>query len=170
MKAEIADGSSHRSYWQLSIGQSQAQSPIANSQSGTDLTQPLLTLLAHPNIRSKEDVVRKYDHEIKGQTAVKPFVGVANHGPGDAAVLVIGHWLLANSQTQIANSQWSIRGVALSNGICPQFTQHDPYAMAWAAIDEAVRNAVAVGADPDRIAILDNFCWGNPALPDRLAA
>ena len=46
----------------------------------------------------------------------------------------------------------------------------DPYAMAFAAIDEAVRNAVAVGADPDRIAILDNFCWGNPNLPDRLAA
>jgi phosphoribosylformylglycinamidine synthase len=44
----------------------------------------------------------------------------------------------------------------------------DPYAMAWAAVDEAVRNCVAVGADPDRIALLDNFCWGNPNLPDRL--
>jgi phosphoribosylformylglycinamidine synthase len=44
----------------------------------------------------------------------------------------------------------------------------DPYAMAWAAIDEAIRNVVAVGADPDSIALLDNFCWGNPNLPDRL--
>jgi phosphoribosylformylglycinamidine synthase len=42
--------------------------------------------------------------------------------------------------------------------------------MAWAAIDEAIRNCVAVGADPDRIALLDNFCWGNPNLPDRLGS
>ena len=42
--------------------------------------------------------------------------------------------------------------------------------MAWAAIDEAIRNGVAVGADPDQMAILDNFCWGNPNLPDRLGA
>ena len=42
--------------------------------------------------------------------------------------------------------------------------------MAWAAVDEAVRNCVAVGADPDRIALLDNFCWGNPTLPDRLGS
>ena len=33
-----------------------------------------------------------------------------------------------------------------------------------------MRNAVAVGADPDRIAILDNFCWGNPTFPDRLGS
>ncbi len=69
-----------------------------------------------------------------------------------------------------ADQEAIVKGMALSNGICPQFTELDPYAMAWAAIDEAVRNAVAVGADPDRIAILDNFCWGNPALPDRLGS
>ncbi|MGQ9903042.1 MAG: phosphoribosylformylglycinamidine synthase I, partial [Anaerolineae bacterium] len=54
--------------------------------------------------------------------------------------------------------------------ICPQYTALDPYAMAWAAVDEAMRNAVAVGADPDQIALLDNFCWGNPNLPDRLGS
>ncbi|MGL4611634.1 MAG: phosphoribosylformylglycinamidine synthase I, partial [Trueperaceae bacterium] len=64
----------------------------------------------------------------------------------------------------------SSKGIALSNGICPQYGEYDPYAMAFAAIDEAMRNAVAVGADPDRIAILDNFCWGNPTLPDRLGS
>ena len=156
--------------WRLEIRDSQSpvspiEQPIGNLQSPINLTQSLLNLLSHPNIRSKEDVVRKYDHEVKGQTAVKPFVGVANHGPGDAAVLVIG-----DSQSPISNLQSPLRGIALSNGICPQFTKLDPYAMAWAAIDEAVRNAVAVGADPDRIAILDNFCWGNPALPDRLGS
>ena len=40
--------------------------------------------------------------------------------------------------------------------------------MALLAVDEALRNVVAVGADPARTAILDNFCWGNPHLPDRL--
>lgn len=121
-----------------------------------DATADLLALLAHPNIRSKEDIVRVFDHEVKGATAVKPFVGVANHGPGDAAVL--------------APDPNSTQGLSLSNGICPQYGERDPYAMAWAAVDEAVRNAVAVGADPDRIAILDNFCWGNPNLPDRLGS
>ncbi len=118
----------------------------------------LLALLSHPNIRSKEAVVRRYDHEVQGGAAVKPFVGVENHGPGDAAVLV-------PPGTQTVDSA---RGVALSAGICPEIGALDPYAMAWAAVDEAMRNAVAVGADPDRAVVLDNFCWGNPDLPDRL--
>jgi phosphoribosylformylglycinamidine synthase len=40
--------------------------------------------------------------------------------------------------------------------------------MALLAMDEAVRNLVAVGGDPDRVAVLDNFCWGDPTKPDRL--
>ena len=130
--------------------------PISSSQDA------LLALLAHPDIRSKEDVIRRYDHEVQGGTAVKPLTGAANHGPSDAAVLLpmTGHRPPITDHRPPA--------VALSNGICPQYSAHDPYIMAWAAIDEAVRNAVAVGADPDRIAILDNFCWGNPELPDRL--
>lgn len=127
-----------------------------NRPEAKTFTTAVLSLLKHPNIRSKEDVIRLFDHEVKGQTAVKPLVGAANHGPGDAAVLV--------------PDPRSSRGVALSNGLCPQFTEHGAYAMAFAAVDEAVRNAVAVGADPDYIAILDNFCWGNPNLPDRLGS
>ena len=42
--------------------------------------------------------------------------------------------------------------------------------MAACAIDEAVRNCVAVGADPRRIAILDNFCWGNTDRPETLGS
>jgi phosphoribosylformylglycinamidine synthase II/phosphoribosylformylglycinamidine synthase I len=117
----------------------------------------LLNLLAHPNIRSREKIIRLFDHEIKGGTAVKPLVGAANHGPSDAAVI-------------IPNPGKSKKALAISNGICPQFGLSDPYAMTWAAIDEAVRNAVCVGANPDQIAILDNFCWGNPTLPDRLGS
>lgn len=114
-------------------------------------------LLAHPNIRNKEDIVRRYDFEVQGATAIKPFGGVGNHTHNDGAVLV-------------PVSEDGQRGVVLSNGVCPQYTGLDPYAMAWAAVDEAMRNAVAVGVDPEQVAILDNFCWGNPNLPDRLGS
>ncbi len=131
---------------------------------GNSLHATLLGLLAHPTIRSKEEVIRRYDHEVQGGTAVKPLTGAHNHGPSDATVLVP-----QNSQFIIHNSQFIIqKGVALSNGINPHYP--DPYHMAWAAVDEAMRNVTAVGADPDQVAILDNFCWGNPNLPDRLGA
>jgi len=120
-----------------------------------NLTPMLLRLLSHLDVASKEAVIRRYDHEVQGATAVKPLVGAGDDGPSDATVLcpleVEGH-----------------RGLALGCGINPQYGRVDPYAMAWAVVDEALRNVVAVGADPDRVALLDNFCWGNPALPDRL--
>ncbi|HMV69085.1 MAG TPA: phosphoribosylformylglycinamidine synthase subunit PurS, partial [Myxococcota bacterium] len=128
-----------------------------------DLEGWLLDLLASPDIRSKEDVVRTYDHEVLGGTIVKPFAGPAQAGPSDAAVL-------RPLDVVLETGRHDGPGVALSNGICPRYGRLDPYAMAWAAVDEAVRNAVCAGADPDRVALLDNFCWGNPNLPDRLGA
>ena len=124
-----------------------------------DATRALLQLLADDDIRSKESVIRRYDHEVQGATAIKPLIGRRNHGPSDAAVLI--------PQEVQRDSR---RGVGVSVGLCPAIGRIDPYAMAWAAIDEALRNLVATGADPDRIAILDNFCWGNPNLPDRLGS
>ncbi|MDW3218492.1 MAG: phosphoribosylformylglycinamidine synthase subunit PurL [Acidimicrobiales bacterium] len=116
----------------------------------------LLALLAHPDVASKEDIVRRYDHEVRGGTVVRPFMGPHADGPADAAVLKplgTGHHPIA---------------AVLSNGICPRVGLHDPWAMALLAMDEAVRNLVAVGGDPDRVAVLDNFCWGDPTKPDRL--
>jgi len=121
-----------------------------------DLTPYLLDILADPNVASKESVIRRYDHEVQGRTAGKPLVGAKDDGPADAAVL----------QPLYDSPQ----GVVVSCGINPRLGMVDPYWMAMGAIDEAVRNAVAVGGDPDRTAILDNFCWGNPRLPDRLGA
>ena len=123
---------------------------------GASLAGILLGILAHPNVRSKEDVVRRYDHEVQGGTIIKPFVGVGCDGPSDATVL---------KPLEVADS-WT--GLALGCGFNPAYGIIDPYAMAVSAIDEAVRNVVSVGADPDRISILDNFCWGNPLLPDRM--
>jgi phosphoribosylformylglycinamidine synthase subunit PurSL len=115
----------------------------------------LLSMLAHPDVASKAEVIRRYDHEVQAATVIKPLVGARNDGPSDAAVL---HPLMVEGP----------EGLALSCGINPHYGRRDPYAMAWAVIDEAIRNLVCVGADPDRVSLLDNFCWGNPALPDRL--
>jgi phosphoribosylformylglycinamidine synthase II len=120
-----------------------------------DATEVLLQMLAHPDVASKEHVIRRYDHEVQSATVIKPLVGTASDGPSDGVVL-----------RPLVTEGW--RGIALGCGINPYYGQVDPYAMAWAVVDEALRNVVCVGADPDRVALLDNFCWGSPALPDRL--
>jgi phosphoribosylformylglycinamidine synthase len=126
--------------------------PVRVRQSAIDNPQSaILAILSSYTVASKEWVVRQYDHEVQGGSVIKPLTGVANDGPSDAAVVnaVLGSW----------------KGLAISNGINPRYGDLDPYWMAAAAIDEAVRNAVAVGADPKRIAILDNFCWGDTNDP-----
>jgi len=117
------------------------------------LNRTLLQLLSSPNIASKESVVRTYDHEVKGNTALKPLQG-EYAGPNDAAVL------------KPLSSSW--KGIAISCGINPNYGKIDAYWMAASAIDEAVRNNVAVGGR--RIALLDNFTWGNPDKPERLGS
>jgi phosphoribosylformylglycinamidine synthase len=116
----------------------------------------LLKMLGHYNVCSKEWIIRQYDHEVQGGSAIKPLVGVHNDGPSDASVItpVLGSW----------------RGLAIGCGINPNLGDLDPYQMACHAIDEAVRNVVAVGADPSRIALLDNFCWGNTQRPEVLGS
>ncbi|MFB0557718.1 MAG: phosphoribosylformylglycinamidine synthase subunit PurL [Candidatus Bathyarchaeia archaeon] len=116
-----------------------------------DLGETLKRLLAAPNIASKEVVVRRYDHEVKGGTVVKPLQGW-NAGPSDGAVL------------KPLEDSW--RGISVSCGMNPRYGKIDPYWMAASAIDEAVRNNVALGGR--RIALLDNFTWGNPEYEDRL--
>ncbi|MEL6427691.1 MAG: phosphoribosylformylglycinamidine synthase subunit PurL [Planctomycetota bacterium] len=116
----------------------------------------LLTLLGTPTIASKEWIVRQYDHEVQGMSVVKPLAGVGEDAPADGVVL-----------KPLADSK---KGVALGCGANPRYGELDPRAMAEAVIDEALRNVVAVGGDPDHTAILDNFSWGNCDKPDRLGA
>ncbi|MBE2234538.1 MAG: phosphoribosylformylglycinamidine synthase subunit PurS, partial [Anaerolinea sp.] len=148
------------------------QLPIANCQLPIDnCSEALLALLALPETRSKEAIVRQYDHEVQGGALVKPFLGAANAGPSDAAVLApLDALQRAVAGSQSAVNSDPVRGVALAVGANPFYTALDPYCMAWAAVDEAMRNAVAVGADPDQVSLLDNFSWGNPNLPDRLGS
>ncbi len=108
----------------------------------------LLHLLASPNITSKEKWIRAYDHEVQAATAIKPFSG---EGPSDAALV----WLHPHGGTEGG-------AVAVGCGLAPRISLHDPYLMAQFAVDEAVRNVVVAGGDPDACCLLDNFCWPDP--------
>jgi len=125
--------------------------PVRSSYNNT-----LLALLCSLNIASKEWVIRQYDHEVQGGSVIKPLVGAANDGPSDAAVL-----------RPVLSSR---RGIVVACGMNPRYGDYDPYDMAAGAIDEAVRNCVAGGGDPSRIAILDNFCWGYTDRPETLGS
>ena len=117
------------------------------------LTACLLDVLALPDVASKEWIVRQYDHEVQGKSVVKPLLG-PGEGPADGTVVrgVLGR----------------PRGIVLGVGLRHRLGRIDPYQMAAAGIVEAIANIVAAGADPDRIALLDNFCWGDTRRPESL--
>ncbi|MEX1230325.1 MAG: phosphoribosylformylglycinamidine synthase subunit PurL [Planctomycetaceae bacterium] len=133
-----------------------AERPLSKPKTTIDYNDDLKKILGSGNVCSKEWVIRQYDHEVQAGSVVKPLVGVNDDGPSDAAVV-----------QPVLTSK---RGLVISNGINPKFGDLDPYWMAASAIDEAIRNCVAVGGDPRRIAILDNFCWGNTDRPETLGS
>ena len=121
-----------------------------------DLTKYLLKILSHYDIASKEWVIRQYDHEVQGGSVLKPLSGLFNDGPSDAAVA-----------RPLLDSR---KGVILSCGINFRYGMIDPYWMAASCIDEALRQIICVGGSLKEVAILDNFCWGNPDKADRLGS
>ena len=120
---------------------------------GVDQAELLKAMLGRLNICSKEYLIRQYDHEVKGGSVVKPLTGVKRDGPSDAGVI-----------RPILESE---AGLVISHGICPKYSDYDAYWMMANAMDEGIRNAVAVGADPDRMAGVDNFCWCDPVQSEK---
>jgi len=118
-----------------------------------DRGEDLLGLLGRLNVCSKEFKSRQYDHEVKGLSVVKPFVGLCRDIPSDATVLRVD----ARGDD----------GVVLAEGINPRFSDIDTYWMTASVIDLAVRRIVAAGGDPGTIAGLDNFCWPDPVVSDK---
>lgn len=112
-----------------------------------DIVEMLKKLLQHPNIASKAAVIHRYDHEIRGATVVRPLVGARSDGHADGVVLA---------------EPLDAHGLAIGIGVNPWFGELDPERMALSVVDEAIRNVVAVGADPANVALLDNFSWGDP--------
>ena len=113
-----------------------------------DLNRVLLDLMARPNLAGGERKARHYDHEVKGLSVVKPYVGVNADVPAEATVFLARHG--------------SRRGLVLSEGVNPFLSDLDCEAMAATAVDLAVRRQLCAGADLERIAALDNFCWPDP--------
>jgi phosphoribosylformylglycinamidine synthase len=126
----------------------------ATFKSPAYLTQHLFKIISSWNVCSKEWVIRQYDHEVQGGSVLKPLVGAENDGPGDGAAL-----------RPLSNSD---KGLILSCGINPRYGFIDPYWMAASNIDEALRQIIACGGDLSRVAILDNFCWGDTDKPETL--
>ena len=110
--------------------------------------EALEAICPNGEISIKESVVRLYDHEVQGGTILKPYMGKSGHVPQDAAVL---------KPIEVKSSY----SIAISNSLHEREAMIDPYKAAFSTIDEAVRKLVAVGVEPSRIALLDNFCLGN---------
>ncbi|MCK4544816.1 phosphoribosylformylglycinamidine synthase subunit PurL [candidate division WOR-3 bacterium] len=119
-----------------------------------NLKSTFISVLNNWTIASKEWVIRQYDHEVQGRTVGKPLIGEKQDAPSDAAV--------------IKPEYDSLKGIVISNGINVRYGITDPYKMALCAIDEAIRNLVCVGGNPDYTAILDNYSFGNPDKPEIL--
>ncbi|MCX5866149.1 MAG: AIR synthase-related protein [Proteobacteria bacterium] len=119
-----------------------------------DYGEVLQAMLSWPNLAGKEFVVRQFDHEVQGGSVIKPLVGVEEDIHSDAVV----YRPLLDSR----------EGVAITGSLFPGYGDIDPYWMAADAIDQVIRNLVAAGADPGKIALLDNFCWCSSDEPERL--
>ena len=130
--------------------------PEPEIKAAGDYNDMLLHILGAWNVCSKEWVIRQYDHEVQGASVLKPLVGEAEDGPGDAAII-----------KPVATSK---RGLVISNGINTRYGDIDPYWMAASSIDEALRQVIAVGGSLERAALLDNFCWGSVRTAQSLGA
>lgn len=108
----------------------------------------LKELLSSLNIASKENIIRRYDHEVKGNTIIKPLMGKNTDGLSDGAVIRIDR-----------NSD---EGLVIANGINPKYSEIDTYATACNAVNESIRNILCCGGNFDEIYLVDNFCWPSP--------
>lgn len=122
------------------------------SQGPAEIKADLLSLLASANLKSNEDLCRQYDHEVKGLSVVKPWVGQGQDIPAPATVMRAVHH--------------RDEGVVLGEGVHPWYSDVQPYWMAVAGVDEAVRRILCAGGRWDRICALDNFCWPDPILSE----
>jgi phosphoribosylformylglycinamidine synthase subunit PurSL len=110
-----------------------------------------LALLNRENIASKKPWVSQFDHEVQGATHTKPFVGKNQDSPSDSGVI----WLKPHGGSDHG-------GISVGHGLAPRMSLVDPYLMAQYSADEAMRNVVATGGDPEKVCMLDNFCWPDP--------
>ena len=118
-----------------------------------DLGKTILDLVSQPEVASKDWVIRQYDHEVRGKTALKPIQGpIGKDVPGDSSVL------------KPVDDSW--KGLALTTDVNPYLMEANPYHGTRSAVEEVCRNLAAVGARIDSLA--DCLCFGNPRKPDNM--
>ena len=118
-----------------------------------DYAEDLVKMMGRLNLCSDEYKARQYDHEVKGLSVVKPFVGKFRDVQGDATVTMI--------------EPLSTEGVILSSALLPRYSDIDTYHMAASEIDLGIRRVIAVGGKLYRLACLDNFCWPDPVRSEK---
>ncbi|MBN2040663.1 MAG: phosphoribosylformylglycinamidine synthase [Spirochaetes bacterium] len=118
------------------------------------LTKIFHDMASRLNTASFEFISTQYDHEVQAGSVIKPLQG-AGKVNGNASV--------------IRPVLDSMKGVVLSQGLYPSYSDIDTYWMAACSIDTAIRNAVSVGGTIDYLALLDNFCWCDSYNPERLS-
>ena len=118
--------------------------PFEEVEVGNELLKMVMSDFA---IVSREPIIREYDHEVQGHTVLKPLAGASGDAPQDGSVI------------RVEGTQ---QYAALSVALLPEWGKTQPHLMGRACVDECVRQLIAMGANPERIAILDNFCMGNP--------
>ncbi len=123
---------------------------------GATIEDVLLAHLDHGNIASKEPVIRQYDHEVQGRMVLRPLTGPGCDAPNDGCAF--------SPHRDDAST------VVVGCGLQPLLGEIDPYQMGAQSVDEAIRNVVASGGTLDRLAVLDNFAWGNVHDPEILGA
>ncbi|HNX17428.1 MAG TPA: AIR synthase-related protein [Methanoregula sp.] len=117
------------------------------------LDDTLVAMLGRKNICSTEFVTIQYDHTVQGGHVLGPVQGKGRvQAPATLSKVVTG----------------SKKSVGLSQALFPSYSEIDPYKMAAACIDTAIRSLVALGISTDEIALLDNFCWCSSDEPERL--
>ena len=126
-----------------------------SADSGIPIPELLRKVISDFAVVSREPIIREYDHEVQGNTVLKPLAGATGDAPQDAAVMRI------DGSEQL---------MAMGLSLLPEWGKTAPYEMGTACVDECYRQLVAAGANPDRIAILDNFCMGNADNPGELGA
>ena len=119
----------------------------------THLANDLREVFSDFAVVSREPIIREYDHEVQGNTVLKPLAGASADAPQDASVIDI---------------DGSDKLMSLALAILPEWGKSDPYAMGVGTVDETVRQLIISGTNPDKIALLDNFCMGNPESPEEL--
>ena len=118
-----------------------------------DLNGVIKQMLERLNISGFEFLSMQYDHEVQGGSVLKPLQGKGRVN-SDATIVC-----------PLLNSK---KGVIITQGIYPSFSDIDTYHMAACSIDTAIRNAVVVGSDLKKMALLDNFCWCSSTKSERL--